>query len=179
VPALAFTLTALSITAKADELRVSRPRPFLEAAADALGTDRLTVIDTGLDSRCATGTGQWDDGGNALAIGPRLAVCNERHVETNARLADAGFQVIAVPGNELGAFRGGPRGMCAAIHRDPAVRPVDEIDERATHDDAAAAAGRPELEPGVLPVPAMTAGAPVPEPAADNSGRVSQLTPLG
>lgn len=123
VPALAFTLTALSITAKADELRVSRPRPFLEAAAEALGTERLTVIDTGLDARCGPasgpGAGQWDDGGNALAIGPRVAVCNERHAETNARLADAGFEVIAVPGSELGAFRGGPRGMCAAIRREP------------------------------------------------------------
>lgn len=174
VPALAFTLTALSITMNADDLRVSRPRPFLEAAADALGTDRLTVIDTGLDSRCGAGAGQWDDGGNALAIGPRIAVCNERHAETNARLADAGFEVIAVPGSELGAFRGGPRGMCAAIHREPELRPVqqqvapDQLDTRPR-----------DQEPAAAPVPAMAAGAAVPEPAASGSRRVGQLTPLG
>ncbi len=190
VPALAFTLTALSITAKGEDLRVSRPRPFLEAAAEALGTERLTVIDTGLDSRCGAGAGQWDDGGNALAIGPRVAVCNERHAETNARLADAGFEIIAVPGSELGAFRGGPRGMCAAIHREPALRPVQDqasreqaigsavagLDEAGLADAGLADAGLAgvgsgDREPAVAPVPAMA--------AADDSRRAGQLTPLG
>lgn len=170
VPAVAFTLTALSITAKADDLRVSRPRPFLEAAADALGAERLTVIDTGLDSRCGSGLGQWDDGGNALAIGPGVAVCNERHAETNARLAEAGFEVIAVPGSELGAFRGGPRGMCAAIHREP-VRGRAAI--QAMEDQPADTRGEVEAAAAVL------AGVAQADAAANGSRRIGQLTPLG
>ena len=52
-PRLAFTLTAHTITPLADGMRVSRPQPFLEAAAQALGIDRLKVIETGLDPRAA------------------------------------------------------------------------------------------------------------------------------
>ena len=170
VPALAFTLTALSITTRSSELRVSRPRPFLEAAAQAMGLDRLTVIDTGLDSRCGTG-GQWDDGGNALAIAPQVAVCNERNVETNARLAAAGFEVITVPGTELGAIRGGPRGMCAAVHRDPAI--MTDLDQAGTEPGEAA--------PADLPDPALIAGSRIPEPAgsaADQAERLGELTPM-
>lgn len=122
-PALSFTLMALTITSRSGEIVVSRPRPFLEAAARALDVDRLTVIDTGLDSAPQT-AGQWDDGGNALAIGQRVTVCSERNVETNARLAAAGFEVITVPDGELGGARGGPRCMCAPVQRDPVIVPV-------------------------------------------------------
>jgi len=66
-------------------------------------------------------SGQWDDGGNVLVLGDRVVVCDERHVETGSRLAAAGFDVLTAPGGELGAVRGGPRSMCAAIERDPAV----------------------------------------------------------
>ena len=58
-PALAYTLTVHTITPRGDGLRVSRPQPFMAAAAQAMGIDRLTVIDTGLDP--LTGPrGQWD-----------------------------------------------------------------------------------------------------------------------
>ncbi len=117
-PALAFTLTALTITSTGGELRVSRPRPFLEAAAAALGVDRLTVIDTGMEPM-PPGSGQWDDGANALAIGARVIVADERNVATNARLAEAGFTVITVPNSELRGSRGGPRALCAPLVRDP------------------------------------------------------------
>jgi arginine deiminase len=122
-PRLAFTLTAHTITPRQDGLRVSRPQPFLEAAAQALGIDRLKVIETGLDPLAARGR-QWDDGGNALAIDRRLAVCHERNVETNARLEAAGIRVVAVPGSELGSRRGGPRCMTCPVARDPAVLPT-------------------------------------------------------
>ena len=177
VPALAFTLTALTITAHTDELRVSRPQPFLEAAARAVGTDRLTVIDTGLDSHSGRAS-QWDDGGNALAVGPRVVVCNERNVETNARLEAAGFEVITVPGSELGAIRGGPRGLCAPIQRDPAPSHVmaetaDDRDQPVAAEPAPADVDRaPQLAGAV-------AGARVPEPGEPASGqspRVGELT---
>ena len=169
VPALAFTLTALCITVRADQLRVSRPRPFLEAAAEALGISSLTVIDTGVDPQ-QSGRGQWDDGGNALALGPSVAVCNERSVETNARLANAGFEVLTVPGSELGGIRGGPRGMCSPVRRDPAV-----VSDPA---QATAESSRPTATP--RPAAILLDASPVPEPAgpaADSSRR--ELTPMG
>ena len=121
-PALAYSLTARSISPRADGLRVSHPQPFLEAAALAMGIDRLRVIDTGLYPVTA-GYGQWDDGGNTLALGPRLAVSFERNVETNIRLEAAGIEVIRVPGSELGSDRGGPRCMCCPVSRDPVSTP--------------------------------------------------------
>jgi arginine deiminase len=118
-PALAYTLTAHTITWRGEELRVSRPQPFLPAAAQAVGVDRFTVIGTGLDPVTAP-RGQWDDGGNALSLGRGLAVCDERNRATNDRLAAAGVQVITVPASELGSGRGGPRCLCCVIARDPA-----------------------------------------------------------
>jgi hypothetical protein len=67
---------------------------------------------------------QWDDGGNALALGPRLMLCYERNVETNARLEAAGVEVIRIPGSELGCVRGGPRALACAVHRDSVAEPV-------------------------------------------------------
>jgi arginine deiminase len=127
-PGVAFTLTAHLITPRPDGLRVSRPQPFLEAAAQAIGIERLNVIDTGLDP--APGRrGQWDDGNNALAIGPRVAMVYERNSETIARLEGAGVRVIQVPGSELASLRGGPRCMSCPVGRDPAVTAGDDADQ--------------------------------------------------
>lgn len=171
VPALAFTLTVHTITARAGELRVSRPRPFLEAAAQSMGIDRLKIIDTGLDPLLGT-PAQWDDGSNALVIGRRQAVCNERSVETNARLAAAGIEVIVVPGSELGSRRGGPRCMCAAISRAPAAEPAAEPEHGELKDPARI----PFRDSPVI------SGARVPEPAgpvADPARRLEELAPAG
>ena len=121
-PALAFTLTAHTITPRADGMRVTRPQPFIEAAAQAMGIGQLKIIDTGLDPLSAPGR-QWDDAGNAMALGSRVAVCYERNAETNARLEEAGIEVIRVPGSELGSPRGGPRCMSCPVTRDPAAEP--------------------------------------------------------
>jgi len=100
------------------ELRVAEPEPFLTAAAKAMGIDALHRIDTGLDPVTAERE-QWDDGNNTLALAPRVAVAYERNVETNARLADAGIEVIEIAGSELGSGRGGPRCMSCPVLRDP------------------------------------------------------------
>jgi arginine deiminase len=121
-PRLAFTLVAHTITPRPDGMRVSRPQPFLEAAAQAMGIERLKVIETGLDPLAAPRQ-QWDDGGNALAIDRGVVVCHERNVETNARLEAAGVQVVRVPASELGSHRGGPRCMACPVTRDPAASP--------------------------------------------------------
>ncbi len=100
------------------ELVISGPEPLLVAAAKAMQSDRLHVIDTGLDPVTAERE-QWDDGNNTLAIAPRLAVAYERNIVTNARLEDAGIEVLRIAGSELGSGRGGPRCMSCPIHRDP------------------------------------------------------------
>jgi arginine deiminase len=125
-PAVADHLQAWRVTAhdelpdEADtvELTVRGPRPFLEAAAQAMGIDRLRVIDTGLDPVTAERE-QWDDGNNTLALAPRLAVAYERNTVTNAALEAAGIEVVAIAGSELGSGRGGPRCMSCPVLRDP------------------------------------------------------------
>jgi arginine deiminase len=118
-PAVADTLVAHVITPDGDGgLRVDGPEPFLVAAAKAMNIDTLRVIDTGLDPVTAERE-QWDDGNNTLAIAPRLAVAYERNVETNARLEDAGIEVVRIAGSELGSGRGGPRCMSCPVARDP------------------------------------------------------------
>jgi arginine deiminase len=115
-PATAYSLTARAITPRGEGLRVSHPRAFLAAMADATGLDRLRVIETGVADR-----GQWDDAGNLLALRPRVVVSHERNVTTNTRLEENGIEVIRVPASELCGGRGGPRSMCCPVARDPAV----------------------------------------------------------
>ncbi|MDP9392993.1 MAG: arginine deiminase [Actinomycetota bacterium] len=116
-PNVAHDLTALALTLDGDEVVVSTAEPFLVAAAKAMEIDTLRVIDTGLDPVTAERE-QWDDGNNTLALAPRLCVAYERNVETNARLEEAGIEVIRIAGSELGSGRGGPRCMSSPVERD-------------------------------------------------------------
>ena len=117
-PAVAGTLSALTVTPDGDGgLVVSKPEPFLIAAAAAMGLDHLRTIDTGLDPVTAERE-QWDDGNNTLALAPRLTVAYERNEGTNARLEEEGIEVVRIAGSELGSGRGGPRCMSCPISRD-------------------------------------------------------------
>jgi arginine deiminase len=117
-PNVAHRLAALTVRADGDGELVMEPlAPFLRAAAKAMGIDQLRLIDTGLDPVTAERE-QWDDGNNTLALAPKVAVAYERNVETNQRLTEAGIEVIAIPGSELGSGRGGPRCMSCPIARD-------------------------------------------------------------
>ncbi|HET6699428.1 MAG TPA: arginine deiminase [Nocardioidaceae bacterium] len=99
-------------------LQVAEAEPFLVAAAKAMSIDTLHQIDTGLDPVTAERE-QWDDGNNTLAISPRVAVAYERNIETNTRLEEAGIEVVAIAGSELGSGRGGPRCMSCPVSREP------------------------------------------------------------
>jgi len=133
-PAVAYSLVARTIAQRPDGLRLSHPQPFLEAAAQSMGIDRLRVIETGLapgrpGGLHATGPGaaaggvQWDDAGNLLVLGPETVISYERNVLTNTRLEGAGIEVIRVPGGELAGSRGGPRAVCCPVGREPASMP--------------------------------------------------------
>jgi arginine deiminase len=129
-PNIAHTLSAYAVTCHEPgsgdvgaELFVAPAEPFLVAAAKAMGIDTLRQIDTGLDPVTAERE-QWDDGNNTLAIAPRVAVAYERNVETNDRLREAGIDVIAIAGSELGSGRGGPRCMSCPISREPLGSPL-------------------------------------------------------
>ncbi|ALX06126.1 arginine deiminase [Aeromicrobium erythreum] len=117
-PNMADQLRALAVTLDADgSLAVAPERSFFDAAADAMGIERLHRIDTGLDPVTAERE-QWDDGNNTLAIDARLAVAYERNEQTNARLEEHGIEVVAISGSELGSGRGGPRCMSCPVLRD-------------------------------------------------------------
>jgi arginine deiminase len=117
-PNMADALRALAVTLDADgSLSVAPERSFFDAAADAMGIERLHRIDTGLDPVTAERE-QWDDGNNTLAIDARLAVAYERNEQTNARLEEHGIEVVAISGSELGSGRGGPRCMSCPVLRD-------------------------------------------------------------
>jgi arginine deiminase len=130
-PNVADSLTAYAVTVQdrngdgdADlVLQVAEAEPFLVAAAKAMSIDSLHHIDTGLDPVTAERE-QWDDGNNTLAISPRVAVAYERNIETNSRLEEAGIEVVAISGSELGSGRGGPRCMSCPIARDPLPQPA-------------------------------------------------------
>jgi arginine deiminase len=123
-PAIAYTLTTHVITARDGGMRISRPRPFLEAAAQAMGIERLRVLDTGIEPAADCDQG-GDEGGNVLAIGSRVAVSHERNIRTNARLEGEGIRVIRVPSSELGSLRGGPRCMSCPVSRDRIAVPAE------------------------------------------------------
>jgi arginine deiminase len=129
-PGIAYTLTAHTISPQADGLRVSRPQPFLEAAAQAMRIGRLRVIDSGLDPVIGQ-SGQGGDGSNVLAISRRLVVSHERNSDANDRLEAAGISVIRVPSSELTSLRGGPRCMTCPVARDYAAQPGGRPDAAA------------------------------------------------
>jgi arginine deiminase len=92
-------------------------RSFLDEVKDALGLTDLKVVTTAGDEFEAERT-QWDDGNNVVALEPGVVVAYERNEATNAKLAKAGIEVLAIAGEELGKGRGGGHCMTCPVVRD-------------------------------------------------------------
>jgi arginine deiminase len=103
---------------KDHEFHVTREPDFISAVADALGVERLQVVETGGDEYQQERE-QWDDGNNVVALEPGVVVAYERNTYTIAKMREAGVEVVTIEGFELGKGRGGGHCMTCPILRDP------------------------------------------------------------
>ena len=92
-------------------------RSFMDEVKDALGIENLKIVTTGGDEFEAE-RNQWDDGNNVVALEPGVVIAYERNEATNAKLAKAGIEVLAIAGQELGRGRGGGHCMTCPIVRE-------------------------------------------------------------
>jgi len=100
------------------KFHVTEEDDFLEAVADAMGVDKMQVVETGGDSYQQERE-QWDDGNNVVAIEPGVVVAYERNTFTIEKMRAAGVEVVTIEGFELGKGRGGGHCMTCPFLRDP------------------------------------------------------------
>jgi arginine deiminase len=103
---------------KPGTLDVRRDASFVSAVEDALGIQKLWIVETGGDAYQQERE-QWDDANNVVALEPGVVVAYERNTFTISKMREAGVEVIPIAGFELGKGRGGGHCMTCPIERDP------------------------------------------------------------
>jgi len=100
------------------KFHVTQEDDFIAAVADAMGVEKMQVVETGGDAYQQERE-QWDDGNNVVALEPGVVVAYERNTYTIAKMREAGIEVVTIEGFELGKGRGGGHCMTCPLERDP------------------------------------------------------------